>query len=344
MRETKTLGRPRMFRTLRATGFTLVELLVVIAIIGMLVALLLPAVQAAREAARRAQCMNNLRQVALACVMHTDTHGFFPSGGWGWHWVGDPDQGFGEDQPGGWVYDIFPYLEEGALRELGSGMADAQKRVAMTQMVQSPVTVMNCPSRRAASTFPMWQGTYAMKNTSPIADGLVARSDYAANGGSVYGNSGAGPGNIAAAARFNWQDTSALTGICFERSEIGMKRVTDGLSKTYLVGEKYIRADRYQENDPPGDNLPMTVGYDTDTTRHTSWTRTGDPLPPQQDRVGLSAIESFGGPHPGGVIMAFCDGSLQSIAFDVDVNVHRYYGDRDDGKVEGQQPGTGAVR
>ena len=74
-------------------GFTLVELLVVIAIIGILVALLLPAIQAAREAARRNSCKNNLKQLALGCLNHESSAGYFPSGGWGNNWVGDADRG-----------------------------------------------------------------------------------------------------------------------------------------------------------------------------------------------------------------------------------------------------------
>ena len=88
-------------RHLRQAAFTLVELLVVIAIIGMLVALLLPAVNTVRENARRATCANNLKQIGLAATAHVEKIGSFPSCGWGLNWTGDPDRGLVLGNPAG---------------------------------------------------------------------------------------------------------------------------------------------------------------------------------------------------------------------------------------------------
>ncbi|MEX2309635.1 MAG: DUF1559 domain-containing protein [Pirellulales bacterium] len=127
-------------------GFTLVELLVVIAIIGILVALLLPAIQAAREAARRTDCKNRLKQIGLAMQNHVSTHGVFPSGGAVIYpriedyVVGDKP--LGPDKQGlGWAYQILPYLEEDALQGL----------VTQDQLQAATVPLYVCPSRRTVS-------------------------------------------------------------------------------------------------------------------------------------------------------------------------------------------------
>src|SRR5439155_16523915 len=111
----------------RRSGFTLIELLVVIAIIAILIGLLVPAVQQVRESANRTQCINNLKQMGVGFHNCHDTFKIFPGGGWGWDWVGDPDRGVGRSQPGGWVYQLLPFVDQAPLRNLGKGGTWAQK-------------------------------------------------------------------------------------------------------------------------------------------------------------------------------------------------------------------------
>jgi prepilin-type N-terminal cleavage/methylation domain-containing protein len=134
-------------------AFTLVELLVVIAIIAVLIALLLPAVQAAREAARRTECQNHLKQIGLAVQNHISAQKIFPTGGWSYYWVGDPDRGFDKRQCGGWAYNILPWLEEKQIHDAGKGMSyqgsdSGQKSQALGRMMGMAARTFLCPTRR----------------------------------------------------------------------------------------------------------------------------------------------------------------------------------------------------
>ncbi len=248
-------------------AFTLVELLVVIAIIGILVALLLPAVQSAREAARRVQCRNNLKQIGLGCLMHVDTHGFLPSGGWDYDWTADPDRGYGKEQPGGWPYSILAYIEESALRDLGAGKTGdpVAWQAASEKLHQTPVGTFICPSRRPVKVYRSeWVDLSEQKWIIAIAHGPgVAKSDYAANSGvSRYfdGFEYWTPQNYAALSRgsaWNRRVTNQCSpgdkdynycqsGIMYYRSEVKVPMILDGTSKTYLVGEKWMDPDQYE--------------------------------------------------------------------------------------------------
>src|SRR5580704_2621702 len=138
------------------SGFTLVELLVVITIIGILVSLLLPAVQSAREQARLTQCKNNIKQLAMGCQTHVSTYQYFPGGGWGWGWIGDPTHGSGNTQPGGWIYNILPYIDQQNVHDLQLGQTGAGLAAAAGRMLSTPLAVLSCADRRTLQTYPTW--------------------------------------------------------------------------------------------------------------------------------------------------------------------------------------------
>jgi prepilin-type N-terminal cleavage/methylation domain-containing protein/prepilin-type processing-associated H-X9-DG protein len=260
-------------------AFTLVELLVVIAIIGILVALLLPAIQAAREAARRTQCKSGLRQIAVACLNHENTHKFFPYGGWSFGWMGDPDAGYGKKQPGGWIFAITPYLEEQAVFQVGKGMAWADKKKELGKQMSAVIPVFNCPSRRPAVGLPAFNpdGKYVevdgggteKRPFNADVPSTLAHTDYAINGGRNKINTNTGgqpsascleptsnaliPGGAAVASYpdCGWHQGpengvgmmkawADFDGVSSWRIGAKTSQIVDGNSKTLLCGEKSV--------------------------------------------------------------------------------------------------------
>jgi prepilin-type N-terminal cleavage/methylation domain-containing protein/prepilin-type processing-associated H-X9-DG protein len=302
-------------------AFTLIELLVVIAIIAVLIQLLLPAVQAIREAANRTQCANNLKQLSLGCLNHHTQIGRLPTGGWGWFWDGDPDRGTDRRQPGGWGFNVLPFIEQDNLYRLGSGLPAAQKRAAIAQRISTPLKMFNCPSRRSSLPYPnSWNSTYW--DSTPVTQ--LGRMDYAANVGNQPADEFfAGPPSLAVGddPAFAWRSTDNLTGVIFQRSEIRLIEIPHGTSNTYLIGEKYLNPDHYTNGQDPADNENLYTGFDNDNSRDTY-------SPPQRDRPGYTDTFSFGSAHPTGLNMAYCDGSVHFIPFGVDPQVHRQAGTR----------------
>ena len=312
------------------TAFTLVELLVVIAIIAILVSILLPAVNAAREAARRIQCINNLKQLGLAQLVHLNTYEHFPTGGWGHTWVGLPDRGAAEQQPGGWAYNVLPFIEEEALHQLGSGPNAAARRQGSAQRVSTAVSTFYCPTRREAIPYKAdarWAHAVRPKETDQVS--VAGRTDYAGNGGDKIIFFGPGPASLDQADRpnYNWNNMSGMTGITFMRSRVELREVKDGSSKTYFVGEKYLNPDNYQNGQDSGDNESMYSGDELDLYR---WVM--NDARPQKDTPGLGVTRAFGSAHASGFNMTYCDGSVRTIPYEIDPATHQRLGNRRDGQ------------
>jgi hypothetical protein len=348
----------------RRAALTLVELLVVIAVISVLIALLLPAVQSAREAARRATCKNHLRQIATAWHTHMNAQGHFPTGGWP-GFTGDPERGFHKKQPGEWTYNILPFIEQQSLHELGAndGVAAYLDAAAYVQRTETPIPTYYCPSRRPGLVRTLSDQYLAHFNESPPANvskdtlGVVATLgrlsfvDYATNSGdsSSFGGLDGGPavwsyeeGDAPGRA---WVNRYYGGGVCYIRSEIRTSDIEDGLTYTYLLGEKHVDVQYYLGpiNALSGDMElladfrdlygPAFGGFDG-AKRHVGTQRFGIVLPhePQPDSIKNEfGATLFGSAHDSSFHMAFCDASVRAISYDIDPNLHVRLGLRDDG-------------
>lgn len=331
-------------RSSRTTGFTLVELLVVIAIIGILVAMLLPAVQAAREAARRSTCVNQLKQMGLACLNYESVGGEFPTGGTQ-PWHGD---NFGEAY--GWMVQILPYVENSTLQAISKGYGEGEE--ARDRIVRgTAVSLYNCPSRRGPTV------VYEQSNSGAPVNGCdegCALADYAAATPANILNpdqlrhdpwfwQGAINGDLSAAAKkkiiyrgkkypVNYQ--GVLTRTIMSRPS-KTSHITDGLSKTIMIGEKRLHTDLYEVG-APYDDIGWTDGWDFDTVRYTGYQPgpdvpepTEEPIPDNLQGYGFH----FGSAHAAAFNAVFADGHVQPIQYDIDITVFNTLGDRSDGSV-----------
>ncbi|CAK9037456.1 4-hydroxy-tetrahydrodipicolinate synthase (HTPA synthase) [Durusdinium trenchii] len=331
-------------RASNPSGFTLVELLTVIAIVGVLVALLIPAVQAAREATRRAECKNHLKQISLAMLVHESAHGHLPTGGWGFRMVGDAGSGYGRKQPGGWAYNILEYIEQGPRRDLGGPILKELKRlrpvleeqfVEMNELVTTPIPMWMCPSRRPAIAYPFVNQSipFLAFNAPECRSGIpraptcyVARGDYRANAGNV--NRREEPGSVFMRSWFS--DGARQTGVVYQCSRVSFQMITDGASKTALIGEKSLNPADYGTGLHSSDDQCVYTGHDQDNQGYTA--NGADRMPPVQDGTTTKDRTRwrFGGPHTYGMHMALCDGAVETISYNVDQDTFALLGGRND--------------
>jgi prepilin-type N-terminal cleavage/methylation domain-containing protein/prepilin-type processing-associated H-X9-DG protein len=317
----------------RRAGFTVVELLIVIVIISMLLTLMSPALQMGRESARRLECSNSLRQIGVAFQNHEQVHRILPTNGWGYNWIGNPNRGYGRTQPGGWVYNVLPFMEETKVHDLGKGLVAGtpEQKSAAALMIGTYIQGFNCPTRFRTKALPMvdiYEPLYSKRITS------AQHTDFAVNGGETRcdpkSTLAMGPKSFSDAATPVWgKEFSRMekdcTGIAYFASEVRLKHITDGLSKTYCVGEKYLSPDHYKDGKGAGDRRTMLEGSNDDITRWGS-------QKPREDAVGKQNPVIWGSAHPGVFNMVFCDGSVHKVRYDIDSKLHKALSNRKDGQ------------
>jgi prepilin-type N-terminal cleavage/methylation domain-containing protein len=287
------MNRNHCARILR--GFTLVELLVVIAIIGLMIGILLPAVQSARESARYTQCRNHLKQLALGIHMHESQYKILPDGGLDWFSSRTMQSGMPHISPHqdwGWMYQILPFIEEGAIY---AEQSDAVVR-------EHAVSHYFCPSRRSA----------VRKNYNGAGD-MRAVNDYAGNGGiQTLATAYWGNGNEGGFMARRLHSAKATTAT-----------ILDGLSNTLMIGEKSVN-DVVYHSLSCADNEGWTAGWDWDTIR---WGN----VPPIHDPNATDCMPWFGSVHQGGCLFAFGDGSVHTITYSIDQTLFESLSHREDG-------------
>ncbi len=305
------------------SAFTLIEVLVVIAIIGVLIALLLPAVQAAREAARRMQCTNNLKQIGIALHNYHGRHGSFPSG-YCSLWRRDAgDEGTAEDDIGhgwGWASLLLNDIEQPAVyNAINFGLTMTSGANDTAQLIRFNTYL--CPSDNPKQLIPVRNE----ENTETVY--TVASANYVGCYG--VGEVGEAPG--------------AGNGMFFRNSRISFRDIRDGSSQTFAVGERSSNLSYVTWTGRAiGGWLFTTSSFEGGTNTFNpepeeSFTMILGPIgeedPPRTPNHPRAHVEDYWSRHPGGVNFLFADGSVRFVKDQINETVYRALATRSGGEV-----------
>ena len=308
----------------RRRAFTLVELLVVIAIIGILVALLLPAVQSARESARRTQCGNNLAQVAKAIHLHGDALKVLPTGGdmpnpWLPNYRTSYGAFFGPDKQGaGWPFQILPFFENSNIQDQ-RGANDAEMQALI---LASPMEMYFCPTRRRNVQY---NGCVLIDYAATTPSNDLAPTDTVSSqyvtlypGSSI--NIGAATGQsyygVIVRTNWNWQANGGVGSTVGGTPPIPLTHIKDGTSNTLMIAEKRLIPTEYK-NGPFYDDRGWTDGWSPDIIRLTSAPMGSDASAQADQNSGTMGTIGyhFGSAHSNGMNCAFADGSVKFVPY-----------------------------
>ena len=347
---------------LNRKGFTLVELLVVIAIIGILIGMLLPAVQQVREAARRTQCLNNMRQVALASLnfesanMHMPTSGLTPDafavGPGGGQWDGNQRTPFARENLS-WAYTVLPFIEAGNVQKIRQNSS-----VWVLRDFGETIPFYSCPSR--GERFNIDEASLGMYTATDYA-GFYADLEYLQDRGlPVDGSTGLtyqfSPNEppIPGEAQNTWVGIIASGGhvqlgtssggnpwTLTKYPLVSFGAIQDGSSNTMMFGEKAASSANYTTiSDPASSTYWENSGF-----IHNGWPtmrganfNDGGFIPDNQltnvtikSETGFRQDQGFGSPHSGSVNVVLGDGSTHSVSSDLQLDLIYQLGNRSDG-------------
>ncbi|MDO4551614.1 MAG: DUF1559 domain-containing protein [Planctomycetia bacterium] len=319
------------------TFFIIASFLVFLGL-SMLMALLFPALNSSRESSRQVKCTVNIQKMLFACSSYESSQGTLPPGGWGTLWAGDPNCAPGTTQPGGWAYAILPYMERSDVYEMGKNSDTLREDLMSAQ--RTPIPNFYCPSRRSGVARPSESVFY-----NSGRPGMMGKIDYAGNAGDGKNITeflnGEGMNQF---SEETWQkqpfigpfpgweekNTMVSNGVFQRRFGVKLDEISDGVSYTYMLGEKYLYANAYDTGTARGDDQGWDVGFDDDILRFVKHENPVFVHPTQDTKDNTEPVFAFGGPHPNSFLMGMCDYSVSYIHFGISMEIFEAWGIRND--------------
>lgn len=307
-------------------GVSLIEVVTVVAILGLLTATLVPTIQTIREAARELACRNNCRQIGISSSHFVGARGYYHTGGWGWRWVPDAKVHPKYGQPGGWIYQLLPYLEYEstyALPRLAAANRN-ETELGIHRLLATLVTQFHCPSRPISRVIPFNKSRIPHLANLVAPPNSVALTDYAANGGTrgVVDVSADGPfsSDLQEIDGFAWSNPHQGDGVILLHNRFTPSHMTRGTSNVLWADEKYVGRDNYEFDRMGGNDQSLFSGECRDTRRYVR----GGIVPDRH----VGGYQNFGTAHPISMVAVRVDGSVESLSINMDMWVFYQMGSR----------------